>query len=312
MLLNLSKCISFKNHRSGWAYALSALAPIHSNSGLYVDGFIEKAFSWELNKCYENNTHKIPYKFPWAGFLHNPQNMPTWFGYYHSPQSILAREPFQESLKSCKALFVLSDYLADWLRPQVQVPVFSVKHPTEPGPQWDIKKFLTGKEKNIVQLGYWLRNMDSICNLKTHYKKFWMPSNTVQAQILLKHYYQALGINWAHQINMWADIKVLEHLPDKDYDDFLSCSIVYLDLYDSSANNAIIECVARSTPVMVNRLPAVVEYLGPDYPLYHDLYDGMPELEQIISAHHYLKNMNKGYLDGPNFLKEICSALKKL
>ena len=63
--LNLSRNITFKNHRSGWAYALSSLEPLNSGSGLYLDSFIEKAFSWELYKQVEN-PHKIPYKFPWA------------------------------------------------------------------------------------------------------------------------------------------------------------------------------------------------------------------------------------------------------
>lgn len=309
--LNLSKCTGFKNHRSGWNYALSSLEPLNFSSGLYLEGFIEKTFSWELYKQNEN-PYKIPYRFPWAGFLHNPQNMPQWFDYYHSPQSILAREVFQESLKSCRALFVLSDYLKDWLQPQVKVPVFSVKHPTESAPEWNIKKFLTGKEKNLIQLGYWLRDLDAICHLKTSYIKYWMPSNPEQSGALLRHYYQARGIDWARQIKIWDKVNVLGHLPNNEYDEFLSCSVVYLNLYDSSANNAVIECVARSTPVMVNRHPAVVEYIGKDYPLYHDLYDGMPDLEQIVSAHYYLKNMNKDYLKGQTFLKEIYEYLEHI
>jgi hypothetical protein len=39
-------------------------------------------------------------------------------------------------------------------------------------------------------------------------------------------------------------------------------------LYGSAANNAVIECIARATPIIINPLPSVVEYLGADYPLY--------------------------------------------
>lgn len=310
MFLNLSKCTGFSSHRSGWNYALSSLSPLNSGSGLYLDGFIEKAFSWELHK--KDNPHKIPYRFPWAGFLHNPHNMPHWFDYYHSPQSILSQEVFQESLKTCRAIFVLSDYLKNWLKAVVPCPVFSVKHPTEPGPEWNVKKFLMGKEKNIIQLGYWLRDLDAICRLKTSYTKYWMPSNPEQSGALLRHYYQTIGINWAQQIKIWKDVNVLKHLPDAEYDNFLSCSVVYLNLYDSSANNAIIECVARSTPVMVNRHPAVVEYLGDSYPLYHDMYEDMPDLSQIILAHDYLKTMDKNYLSGETFLKEMYEHLESI
>ena len=77
MYLNLSKCVTFSNHRSGWAYALQALNPIHSLSGLYFEGFLERSFCWEYYKYInEDNPNKLPYKHPWVGFIHNPHNMP--------------------------------------------------------------------------------------------------------------------------------------------------------------------------------------------------------------------------------------------
>ena len=48
----------------------------------------------------------------------------------------------------------------------------------------------------------------------------------------------------------------------------LSSSVVLCLLYATAANNVVIECIARATPILVNPLAAVVEYLGPDYPLY--------------------------------------------
>lgn len=75
-MINLSNCVTFKNHRSGWAYAINSLLPLQSNSGVYFDGFIEKSFSWELHKINSGNPNKIPYRFPWIGFMHNPYNMP--------------------------------------------------------------------------------------------------------------------------------------------------------------------------------------------------------------------------------------------
>jgi len=165
------------------------------------------------------------------------------------------------------------------------------------------------KEKNIVQLGYWLRKLDAIAELDTNYDKYWMPSNYECGALLLRQYYQNKGVDWFYQKALWKDVKVLDFLTNENYDDFLSCSIVLLDLYDSSANNAIIECISRATPVMVNRIPAVVEYLGEDYPLYADMYSGMPDVELIISAHFYLKHMNKEWLSGEYFLKEIYNAM---
>ena len=274
---------------------------------------MEKPFCWEYYKYVnEDNPHKLPYKFPWVGFVHNCQNMPSWFDYFSSPQVMLEKPVLKESLKSCRGLFVLSDYLRNWLKDKVDVPVFSLKHPTGPGKLWNARKFLTSKEKNIIQLGYWLRKLDSICHLKTHYKKFWMPSNPQLANSLLSCYYQTRGINWLEHKKIWKDVKILEHLSNEAYDEFLSQSVVYLNLYDSSANNAVIECIVRNTPIMVNRHQAVVEYLGPEYPLYFDCYDEFPTIGQILSANSYLADMNKEFLSGEFFLESICEKLCRL
>ena len=48
-------------------------------------------------------------------------------------------------------------------------------------------------------------------------------------------------------------------LSNEDYDILLSENIVFLDLYDSSANNAVIECIARATPLLVNNLVWVIK-----------------------------------------------------
>ena len=83
---------------------------------------------------------------------------------------------------------------------------------------------------------------------------------------------------------------------DYIYDILLSNNIVFIHLIDASANNTIIECIIRNTPIIVNRLDAVVEYLGVDYPLY---YNNLNELDNIITfvniekAYYYLVSMDK-------------------
>jgi hypothetical protein len=83
-------------------------------------------------------------------------------------------------------------------------------------------------------------------------------------------------------------------LSNEDYDILLSENIVFLDLYDSSANNAVIECIARATPLLVNPLPAVMEYLGEGYPLYYDSLEECARkaenLDLVGEAHEYLKD----------------------
>ena len=57
-------------------------------------------------------------------------------------------------------------------------------------------------------------------------------------------------------------------VPNEEYDALLSSSVVLCLMYATAANNVVVECIARGTPLLINPLPAVVEYLGPDYPLY--------------------------------------------
>jgi len=102
---------------------------------------------------------------------------------------------------------------------------------------------------------------------------------------------------------------------DATYDRLLSESVVFLELYDTSANNAIVEAIARTTPVVVNRHPATEEYLGKDYPL---LYDDISQVhnmltpDNIISAHRYLKKMDRSWLSAKYFADQVEEFIRRV
>ena len=104
-------------------------------------------------------------------------------------------------------------------------------------------------------------------------------------------------------------VKVLKYAENETYDEILSRYVVFIKLYDASAVNTILECITRNTPIVVNRLPAVEEYLGSNYPLLYDSLDDVPKMlnnhKLIVKANTYLKNMNKDFLKIENFLKEM-------
>lgn len=314
--LNLSNCATFTSHRSGWGYVMSLFKNYSAKHGILLDGFIENAFSWRIDKfCSGENPYSIPYKREWIGFIHNPPNMPYWFDYCHSPQEIFKREIFQESLKKCKCLFVLSDYLKNYINTLTNIPVVSLKHPTEDihyRSKWNPKKF----EKNLIQLGYWLRKIDTIAFANTpSWKKIWFPSNDGYAQKISWFESQVQSIHPYIKDKAWETVFTSHHLKNQEYDEMLSKSVVLLNLYDSSANNAIIECIIRNTPIIVNKLPAVVEYLGENYPLYCDFSKESLEkcltYDKIISSHEYLKAMNKEFLKGEYFIYEFYNKSKE-
>jgi hypothetical protein len=117
----------------------------------------------------------------------------------------------------------------------------------------------------------------------------------------------------APPLEQW-DCEFLPRCSNAEYDRLLSENIVFVDLVDAVANNTVVECIARNTPVLVNPLPNVVDYLGPDYPFYfRSLEEAASKAEDyrlLQAAHQYLVEMPKEWLKGETFCKELeASAL---
>ena len=317
--LNISKCYGFDKHRSGWGYCVGSLKPFHSKSGIFVDGFLEHNFSWHIEDyLYGANNFSIPYNFPWVGFLHNPPNPPEWFDMYNSPAAIFSRDVFKESLKYCKSIIVLSDYLKKWVQSVCDVPCISLKHPTETNvPKWRPENYLRSKNPTLLQIGYWLRKLESIVDIKVQYPfvKKWLPSHIGYAEELLG-VYNKTKLDFFEGRYRWSGVELLDWVSHEDYDKMLTSGVVLLDLYDSSANNAVIECIARNTPLLVNRHPAVVEYCGEDYPLYFEDLDHasflLADTDRVISAHEYFKDMDKSWLKGDYFANDLILKLERI
>jgi len=280
----------YGNHRSGWGYALQSLKPLHTNLGVWLDGFMEKKFSWGDDPGDRLNNPK-PYRQPWIGFTHVPHNLPSWFRWEQSSRSIFATKLWQESIASCKGLFCLSQYHQAWLEKQLDVKVVSLIHPTEtPEIKFSFDAFKENRSRKIVQVGWWLRKLHSI---------YYLPVRKIKKAILRSqagHVEEMFAIEKA-VFNLNPDkssVERITYLSNNEYDKLLGTNIVYLNLYDTSANNAIIECIVRNTPVLVNPHPAVKEYLGQDYPFYfQDLEEAARKAEDmglIEETHAYLKS----------------------
>ncbi|MDD1443928.1 hypothetical protein MEO93_27020 [Dolichospermum sp. ST_sed3] len=105
-----------------------------------------------------------------------------------------------------------------------------------------------------------------------------------------------------------SSVQIIDKLANDDYDKLLTNSVVFLNLVDVSAANTIIECIVRETPILVNRHPALEEYLGKDYPLFYDDLNSVSDIlnkDKIMETHLYLKNKDKDFLKIENFLSEL-------
>lgn len=275
--INIGPQWSTDKHRSGWGYAMTGLRCLHTRKGIDLDGFVENNFSWTRQVALSQGV--IPYHAPWVGFIHNPHNMPTWFGDGHSSnQQIFSQREWRLSLKHCKGLFTLSNYHKKYIEQQIDVPVVALLHPTETPDKthfFDINKFTANKNKGLVQVGWWLRKPYSLYRVPTSLKRSILnPGNPWQHLMRTSE--------TPEQVNH-KEVKILPWKTPSAYDELLSKNIVFLDLFDSSANNAVIECIVRNTPVLVNPLEAIQEYLGKDYPFYFTSFEEAGKKSEDLS-----------------------------
>ncbi|KAA3622347.1 MAG: glycosyltransferase family 1 protein [Proteobacteria bacterium] len=308
--LNLRDFVVFAEHRSGWAYCIAAIGALHNDRGVLLDDFVEKRFSWD----YENNLVEgvIPYREPWVGIFHNPPDMPEWYHAFDSPQQLLERPAMRESLTHCRGIFVLSEYHKRWLEPRIDAPVESLVHPTQvSNREFSPERFEQNPERAIIQVGVWLRSLTRIAELKVDtIRKVWLVPN----ELALRYHAmecERLGLD-PDRLRLESDVEELAWVDDSDYDELLSKNIVFASLFDSSANNLIVECIARNTPILVNPLPAVVEYLGEHYPFYFSTMDEASfkagSIEHIRLAHDYLKSMDKRRFTGVAYRAAVMAS----
>lgn len=280
------KITKFNHHRDGWNYATQEMDKIHSpNSNILFLDWADKFFKNE----------KLITK-PWSGILHNVLCYPDIEKYKNvifSISDLIKKDFFIESLNKCVGIFTLCKHTKEFLERNIDIPVENIKHPVN----LKFKLFnLDNLKLQVVTIGQWMRRYESICELD---------SNKFKKKILTINGFEKDYQN----IN---NIDFIKNLNNEQYDELLSSSIVFLDLYDSAACNTILECISRNTPVLVNLLPATIEYLGINYPFFYQSLEEasfkLNDMNLIEKTHNYLTNMNKNSLSSDNFINSILNS----
>lgn len=314
--LNFSLCApgGYGAPGHGWAFIMQDLLTRfrHSDYALGFDGFVEKSFVWNFGNFASGRDT------PWIGVSHRPPDIPEFydrksrFQFYETPYFHLA------SNTNIGMITVSKDHAAH-LERVLGKPVVSVMHPTN----HDVDKWhpvvLDNDRFDVVQIGSWLRKLHSI---------FLLPDGPYSKRILVgtkqklltDHRFngernELLARGMVNDID-YDSVDFIEFLSPKAYDALLSRSVVFLDMFASTANNTILECIARHTPIVVRKLPSTVEYLGKRYPLFFETLTEAAEhlhsKDLILSAHKYLKERAKLadlHLDG--FYENIRQAVIK-
>lgn len=290
-------------HRSGWSYVVKQLhlktEPMKNS--VILDSFIERSFAW-------NDVPKKVYINSWIGIVHLPPNIPNWFNSEQSFSVICTSPYFLKSLATCKGLITLSNSTKSFLEKhpiikKLNIRIYKLLHPAEPVlKQFCIKQYNLNCNKMLVQIGWWLRRYSSIYELNVPIQKAVLQINKKTViNVLLRDPKNKVCLN--REIN---GVKVIKQLSDTMYDQLLSENIVFVDLYDSNANNIIVECIMRNTPIIINKVGGVVDYLGEKYPLYFTKLEEVSALlEKVEDGYNYLKNMNKSAFSIDNFIQSL-------
>lgn len=308
---NFSKYPNIEGHRFGWNYITNELKNKFINpNGIYLNSWLDCDILFE-------NSINIPKNTNWVGITHLT---PVYFKNYYSNcniNNLIKNEEFVNNLNYCKGIFTLSKYMKDYLKNILcilnfpNIPVVNLYHPIKIiTPVFNPKSI--EKLSMIVSIGSQLRKNTTIFKLKTTYAKIWLPGrNKTQAINLLETECNEFNIELTKQ--EIESVNIL-NLSDLEYDNILINSIVVIDLYNASANNALIECISRNIPCFVSNLPAICEYIGKDYPL---LFNNLTELEQklsniqlIMAGYNYLieRPYLKERLSIDNFISDILNS----
>ena len=129
------------------------------------------------------------------------------------------------------------------------------------------------------------------------------------------HYETRCNNKWVDGLCKFVDdsllpcVDIIQGLSDVEYDTLLEENIVFLHLKDASACNTLLECFVRNVPILINPLPAVVEVLGKDYPLYYNSFEEAllksRSYELIAEAHRYISKCDKSKYRIESFIDSI-------
>jgi hypothetical protein len=307
--INLSKQTKIPHHIGGWNYVLKILNEFHCNDGVFTDDIADMTFG---NSYEYNSSNKlIPYKQPWIGFFHHPLNIVPWYikSFQLKPIVIISSDEFMQSQKRCKGIFTFSKYMAIWYKEHLpDIKVDCLYHPTIiTDKKFDLEAFVNNPKPLVLNIGFFLRRLTSIYFLKCdQYERVILVNPLVYENLYKEMIYFKYDLDF-------SKVKFKNYVSSEEYDELLSQNIVFLDLYDGCANNIIVECIARNTPILVNKQESVIEYLGEKYPLYYSSLDEastkLSNKSLIIDTHYYLSELEtKKKITGEYFAESFYNS----
>lgn len=273
---------------------------------------------WET--IYNNNTDSTLLQLK-NSITHNPENF-NGLLIQHSDSRLISNNNFYSTLDSTlldksKYIYTVSREHKKYLTrpdiiskyPNIKGKVLSVNHPITDNikNRFNYDSFRTNKYKKIYHIGWWMRNLKSFNDIK-------LPK-TYRKYMLVKRDFECFKDIIKPAL---PNMEMVSHLEDKEYIKIFQENLLFMDAFDVTASNLLLECIRCNTPIILKRLPAFEQYIGNDYPLFfNDLGDieclNESALNIVIKqAHEHLKSLNKDHIDQQTFNRKISYDLSKL
>lgn len=256
----------------------------HYQGWKYVIQILQNRYHHEQAILFESAADRCSLCEDWVGFVHGVPRSPAFIEMQYGYRWDLTEFLSLPSFKFCRGLWTLSSYTADFLKNKVSIPVSSLKYPAS----LSALEFI--RPEKVVMIGHWLRDWQQFYDLSSSLPKFILKGGDVD--------YQTVFYNFLLKPN--ASVQFLPRMNNYDYDCLLATSVVFLPLFDAGAVTTIVECIMRNVPVITSRLPASIEYLGSEYPLF---FSSLEEASALVNdstllakASEYLRSLDKSDL----------------
>lgn len=314
---------------------------------IIFDEWLEKKYSWDMNfigNSYRSNFISFIHDPP---IYDVPKELYNDIENKDFKHLFEKNEGFLKDKDNLKVLICLSDYQEKYIEKHIHLSKNTILktlfHPLELSNKkymFDIQKYIENKDKLLFCIGWWLRKYDIF--LKLTCKKMIIMKTTEGSHInryIVGEMRKTIGtdktfdysskkndlieyINVKQPQNIMEldkdEMKTLntvhntyfcDFIENEEYDKLFHKNILFLDVYNSIANNIVLECIMNNTPLLVCYNKSIIEYLGIDYPFYFINYEDAEkksnDLELIVKTYYYLKNMDKSRFTYQYFNREL-------
>jgi len=267
------------NHYFGWGYIINKLKSeiVLDENGIVLDTWVDR-FDRDQFNLLSNN--------PWIGIAHFPPSPAR----SQNLDRLLESDMFRKTQQNCKLLLATSDHSTKYIQSKTKVPTQTLLHPKpDTGHYFDLDFYLA--QPILRHSGFFGRNIEKFISFNSNIQKVIYCDRPHRAKI----YLNSLKNN---QSIIFHD----GYLQAEDYINIFTRSIGFSFYDDCSASTAILEHIMTHTPVLVNRIPPIVEYLGEDYPMYLD--DLSENADKLLMDRIFLQEVSD-YLSTRSKKKEL-------